>query len=150
MYLNKKKYEFGFEAKSKIIEERGLISNISVNIPINATIGETITQGGFEINLKNFQNTPDWTSQVIISVKNIGNEEKQFKYNSTPVLVDDFGNQYEMVNIQRSTQIEQTTIAPLARIEGGIFFEPVRVEAKYIIFILRISSERYIFGFDPR
>ncbi len=149
LYLNSKKYEFGFKAEPIIIDEKGLISNGSISIPVNATVGETITQGGLEINMKSFQNTPEWTSQVMISVKNIENEEKQFKYNSTPVLIDDLGNQYDMINIQRSTQIEQTTIAPLARIDGSIFFEPVRPEAKYIIFILRISSGKYIFGFEP-
>lgn len=150
IYLNKKMYEFGFEAESKILEEKSFISNISVNIPINAAMGETITQGGFEINLKNFQTTPDWASQVIVSVKNIETEEQEFKYNFTPVLIDDLGNQYDLINIQRSTQIKQTTLAPLARIEGTIYFEPVRVEAKYIIFILKISSEKYVFGFEPK
>ena len=36
-------------------------------------MGEAITQGGFEIKLKSFQNTPGWNSQVIIEVKNIDN-----------------------------------------------------------------------------
>lgn len=147
LYLNEKKYEFGLESDSKIIKEKGLIGNISIST--NASMGETITQGGFEIKLQSFQNTPDWTSQVIISVKNIENEDKQFKFNSTPVLIDDLGNQYDMINIKRSNQIVQTAIAPLARIEGSIFFEPIKPEAKYVTFILPIYSEKYIFGFEP-
>ena len=150
LYLNGNKYEFGLNAESKILEDTDLNGNISSNIPINATMGEAITQGGFEITLKSFQNTPGWNSQVFIAVKNIDTEDKQFKYNFTPVLIDDLGNQYEMMNIKRSNQIEQTTIAPLARVEGGIFFEPVREEAKYIVFILPISSDKYIFGFEPK
>ncbi|MFZ3170037.1 MAG: DUF1616 domain-containing protein [Candidatus Methanoperedens sp.] len=150
LYLNGKKYEFGLNAESKMLEDKDFSSNISADIPINATMGETLTQGGFEIKLKSFQNTPGWNSRVYIEVRNIDTEDKQFKYNLTPVLIDDLGNQYEMMNIKRSTQIEQTTIAPFARIEGDIFFEPVREEAKYIQFILRIYSEKYIFGFEPK
>jgi len=150
LYLNGKKTEFGFQAVSKIAEEKGLVSNISANTSIYATVGEAITQDGFDIQLKSYQNTPDWASQVNIAVKNIENENKLFKYNLTPVLIDDLGNQYEMVNIKRSNQIEQTTIAPLARIEGSIFFEPIQAEAKYIIFVLRISSEKYLFGFENK
>ena len=150
LYLNGKKTEFGFQALSKIAEEKGLVSNISANTSIYATVGEAITQDGFDIQLKSYQNTPDWASQVNIAVKNIENENKLFKYNLTPVLIDDLGNQYEMVNIKRSNQIEQTTIAPLARIEGSIFFEPIQAEAKYIIFVLRISSEKYLFGFENK
>ena len=44
-------------------------------------MGDIITQNGFEVMLNGFQNTPDVTSQVIIAVKNIENEEKQFKLN---------------------------------------------------------------------
>lgn len=150
LYLNGKKYEFGLNAESKILEDKDLYGNISADIPINATMGEALTQGGFEIKLKSFQNTPGWNSQVFIEVKNIDTEDKQFKYNLTPVLIDDLGNQYEMMSIKRSNQIEQTTVAPLARIEGIIFFEPVKEEAKYIQFVLRISSEKYIFGFEPK
>lgn len=148
LYLNGKKYEFGFPAESIMLEEKGLLSNMSAISSIYATTGEAITQGGLEIKLKSFQNNKDWDSQVYITVKNIENENKPFKYNFTPVLIDDLGNQYEMINIKRSNQIEQTTIAPLARIEGSIFFEPIRAEAKYIIFILRISSEKYVFRFE--
>ena len=150
LYLNGKKYEFGLNAESKILEDKDLQGNISTDIPINATMGETLNQGGFEIKLKSFQNTPGWNSQVFVELRNIDTEDKQFKYNLTPVLIDDLGNQYEMIDLKRSNQIEQTTIAPLARVEGTIFFEPIREEAKYIIFILRISSEKYIFGFEPK
>lgn len=150
LFLNKKKYEFGFNADSAVIEEKGLINNISNNIKINATLGETITKGGFEINLKSYENTPIWGSKIVISVKNIANEEKIFRFSLNPVLVDDLNNQYEMINIDRSTQIEQTSIAPYSKIEGTIFFEPIRTEAKYITFILNIGSENYIFGFNTK
>lgn len=150
LYLNEMKYEFGLNAGSNMSEDKDLYGNISADIPVNATMGETLTQGGFEIKLKSFQNTPGWNSQVFIELRNVDTEDKQFKYNLTPVLIDDLGNQYEMMNLKRSNQIEQTTIAPLAMIEGTIFFEPVREEAKYIQFVLRISSEKYIFGFEPK
>ncbi|CAG0957113.1 hypothetical protein METP2_00561 [Methanosarcinales archaeon] len=150
LYLNGKIYKFGLKAESKILDDKDLNGNISAYLPINATMGEALTQGGLEIKLKSFQNTPGWNSQVVIAVKNFETEDKQFKYNSSPVLIDDLGNQYEMTNIKRSNQIEQTTIAPSARIEGAIFFEPIKEEAKYILFILPISSDKYIFGFEPK
>jgi hypothetical protein len=148
--INGKKNEFGFKTEPIKLEEKDLLGNISANIPIHAAMGEAITLGGFEINLKGFQNTPDWRSQVVISVKNIENKDKPFKFNMTPVIIDDLGNQYEMIDIKMSNQIKQTTLAPLTQIEGSIFFEPIRTEAKHIIFILSISSEKYVFGFEPK
>ena len=145
LYLNGNETGFGFQAESILLEEKDLLSNILANTSIYATTGETITQGGLEVKLNSFQNKQDLFSQVIIEVKNIGNENKPFKYNFTPVIIDDLGNQYEMIKIERNNQIEQTTLAPFARIEGSMFFEPIRAEAKYILFILPISSEKYIF-----
>ncbi|NJD51362.1 MAG: DUF1616 domain-containing protein [Candidatus Methanoperedens sp.] len=150
MYLNGKMYKFGLKAESKVLGDSDLQGDISAYFPINATMGEALTRGGLEIKLKSFQNTPGWNSQVFIEARNIENEDKQFKYNLSPVLIDDLGNQYEMVNIKRNNKIEQTTIAPLARIEGAILFEPIKAEAKYIIFVLPISSDKYIFGFEQK
>ncbi len=149
MYLNGERYIFGFKAEPKILS--------NVNIPVDtkkntvdAVMGEAISQGGFEVKLNDYQNNPDWLSSVSISVRNTGNENKLLKLNTTTVLLDDLGNQYEMANVNIGGQIEQTTIIPFAQKEGKIFFEPVKNEAKYIRLILRISSGKYVFGFEQK
>ncbi len=149
MYPDGERYIFSFKAEPEIIEDDGIPVD-TARIPANATVGEALSRGGFEVRLKGFQNTPDWTSMVMISVRNIGNENKLLKINATTVLLDDLGNQYEMVTINRAGQIEQTTITPQAQKEGNIFFEPIKNEAKYVRLILRISSGKYEFGFEPR
>lgn len=148
MYLNGERCIFSFKDEPKSFEDENIPVDTS-RIISNATMGEALSMGGFEVRLKGFQNTQDWTSKVMISVRNLDNENKLLKINTTTVLLDDLGNQYEMVNVNRAGQIEQTTIMPLAQKEGNIFFEPVKNEAKYLRLILRISTGRYEFGFKP-
>lgn len=149
MYLNGERFIFGFKAEPTMLMDKSIHVDTIKNAP-DASMGETISQGGFEVKLKDFQNTPEWLSSVSISVRNTGNENKLFKFNSSTVLLDDLGTQYEMVNLNRGGQIEQTTIIPSAQKEGDIFFEPIKKEAKYIRLILRISSEKYVFGFEQK
>lgn len=125
LYLNGNKYEFKFKAQAKILEEKGFSNSISEEI--NAGLGDTITQDGFALMLKGFQNTPGWYSRIDIAVKNMENERKQFY--PSPIIIDDLGNQYEGIGIQRSTQIKLSPIYPGVARRGSIFFEEINPDA---------------------
>ena len=140
IYLNGEKYEFSLQSESKILDEDDKVST-------NATMGDIITQYGFEVMLRGFQNFPGWTSQVYISVKNMENEDKPFSLYSSPVLIDDLGNQYRMVKIDRSSQIKQTEIYPGVIRRGTIFFEPINTDSRNLRLIIYLNGEKYVFSF---
>ena len=110
-------------------------------------MGDTLSKDGFEVMLRGFQNSQSMPSQVIISAKNTENDVKTFRLNPPPVLIDEFGNQYDMFWIDRSSQIRMTPIYPGIVRGGTIFFEPINPDAKYLHMILYLNEKKYEFDF---
>jgi hypothetical protein len=131
-------------------------------------MGDTLTKGGFEVTLKNFEifkevkiylNTPKTVyevktqSVVTLQVKNIEEKEKPFKLDPSAVLLDDQGRQYGMrlyrFGVSGENQIEQTTIYPGVTREGVILFDPVSLSVKNLTLYLYINNIKYEFAFSP-
>lgn len=96
---------------------------------------------GFEINVTSVSSSTLYT-QVWIIVRNKDKIEKSFKLGPSTVVLDNIGQQYENVHVERSAEIIQTNLAPEAMIEGAIFFEPLKEgrNAKKLILDLKVQK----------
>ncbi len=114
---------------------------------VNNTIGKKgvpLTKNGLEITVKNVYSEITYTN-VQVSIKNIENKEKPFKFGPGTILLDDMNQQYENVKIPRSSEIAQTNLYPLAMREGSIFFEPLKEGRTPKKLVLNVSGEIFQF-----
>lgn len=96
---------------------------------------------GFEITVKNVGSAVMYTS-IWIVVKNMDNVEKPLKIGSSTVVIDNMGEQYENIHVQRSSEIIQTNLTARAMREGSIFFGPLREGRNAKKLILNINGQK--------
>jgi hypothetical protein len=79
---------------------------------------------------------------VWVIVKNIDNSEKPFKIGPSTVILDNMGEQYENIHIQKSSELIQTNLAAKAMREGSIFFQPIKEDRSPKKLLLNINGQK--------
>ncbi len=108
---------------------------------ISGKMGTPLAINGFEITAINVTPTTLYTTVRIIA-KNTDNIEKPFKIGPSTVVIDNIGEQYENVHIQRSSEIIQTNLTAKAMREGSIFFGPLREGRSPKKMIININGQK--------
>jgi hypothetical protein len=96
---------------------------------------------GFEITVTNVGSTVVYTNIWIVA-KNMDDMEKPFKIGPSTVVIDNMGEQYENIHVQRSSEIIQTNLTAKAMREGSIFFGPLRDGRSAKKLILNINGQK--------
>ncbi len=110
-------------------------------------IGVPMIKSGLNITVKNVVLVNQYTN-VWISVRNTENTEKQFKLGLGSFILDNMGQQYEMIKVPRSAEIAQTNLYPEAMREGAVFFEKVKEGRSVKKVVLNINGEAFEFRMD--
>lgn len=121
---------------SKVMENQDIIGKM--NIPLE--------KNGFEITVKSV-NPSEIQTSVWIVAKNTGDKEKPFKLSPKPVIIDNYGNQYESM-IVPSAGIVQSNLYPKAKREGAVFFDRFKEGTKAQKLIFYVNGDQFEFTFD--
>ncbi len=108
---------------------------------ITGKMGTPLVINGFEITVKNVASTVLYMNVWIIA-RNTDNIEKPFKIGPSTVLIDNMGEQYENIHVERSSEIIQTDLTARAMREGSIFFGPLREGRSPKKVILNINGQK--------
>ncbi|MCX9084684.1 MAG: hypothetical protein OIN87_07815 [Candidatus Methanoperedens sp.] len=111
-------------------------------------IGVPLAGNGFEITVKSISLSSIHTS-VWILVRNTGTTEKPLKLNPKPAIIDDSGNQYENLIVERSG-LNQSNLYPKAKREGAVFFDRFKEGTKAETLILYINEARFDFALNDK
>jgi hypothetical protein len=103
-------------------------------------IGASLELNGFEINVTRADPSALYLNVWII-VKNLDDSEKTFKIGPSTVVMDNMGQQYERVEVERAGMI-QTNLAAKAMRDGAIFFDPLREGRSPKKLILEINGKK--------
>lgn len=106
-------------------------------------IGVPLEKNGFEITIQSVNPSSIQTSVWIVA-KNTGNKEKPFKLSPKPVIIDNYGNQYETKTVARSG-IVQSELFPNAKRDGAVFFDRIREGTKAQKLILYVNENKFEF-----
>ena len=103
-----------------------------------------IVSNGLEITVKNV-NPTNFNTNIWISVRNVEDNEKQFKIGPGTVVTDNMGQQYENIKVPRSHEITQTNLSANAMKEGAVFFERLKEGRILKKLILNVNNEKIEF-----
>ncbi|MDW7725600.1 MAG: hypothetical protein SCH70_00570 [Candidatus Methanoperedens sp.] len=95
---------------------------------------------GLEINITRVDSSILYTNVWIIA-KNTEGIEKPFKIGPSTVVMDNIGQQYERLKVERAG-ISQTNLAARAMRDGAIFFDPLREGRSPKKLILEINGKK--------
>lgn len=102
--------------------------------------GTSFVLDGFEINVT--RTDPGALYLIVwIIAKNMDDIEKPFKIGPSTVVMDNIGQQYERVQVQKAG-IVQTNLAGKAMREGAIFFDPPKEGRSLKKLILEINGKK--------
>lgn len=104
-------------------------------------MGTPFVINGFEINVTKASSSVLYMNVWIIA-KNIDNMEKPFKIGTSTVVIDNMGQQYENIHVQRSSEIIQTNLTAKATRDGSIFFGPLRDGRSPKKLLLNINGQK--------
>lgn len=104
-------------------------------------IGVPIVSNSLEITIKRAEPTM-LHIDIWASVKNLDDNDRQFKIGSGTVVMDNMGQQYENIKVARSAEISQTNLSSGAMREGAIFFERIKEGRTLKKLILNINNEK--------
>lgn len=120
-------------------------------------IRDTLTKGSFAVTLNWYSPIEEVThprasvglyAMAYITVENVGKVEKDVKFDSKTVLLDDLGNQYIFKTLKRNGEIVQGTLYPGGKKSGKLYFTPaMSLEAKNVKLIISLGGEKYEFEF---
>jgi hypothetical protein len=114
---------------------------------IRYTVGSTITKGGISVRLERV-NILDYTSSIWIYVENNNDFIIPLRLSPAPVIIDNFGTQYENIKIERSAEIAQTELQPNSNRAGAVFFERLKEGAKPKKLILNMNGKSFEYFLD--
>jgi hypothetical protein len=103
-------------------------------------MGTPFVINGFEINVTRTDSSIIHISVWIIA-KNIEDAEKSFKIGPSTVVIDNIGQQYEKLQVERAG-ISQTNLAAKAMRDGAIFFDPLKEGRSPKKLILEINGKK--------
>lgn len=95
---------------------------------------------GLEINVTRVDSSILYTNVWVIA-KNTEGIEKPFKIGPSTVVMDNIGQQYERLKVERAG-ISQTNLAARAMRDGAIFFDPLREGRSPKKLILEINGKK--------
>jgi hypothetical protein len=104
-------------------------------------IGTPLVLNGFEINVTRVGSSLLYMSIWVIA-KNIDNSEKPLKIGPSTVVLDNMGEQYENVHVQRSSELIQTNLTAKAMREGSLFFVPLKEGRSAKKLLLNINGQK--------
>jgi hypothetical protein len=104
-------------------------------------MGTPLVINGYEINVTRVGLSFLYMNVWVI-VKNIDNSEKPFKIGPSTVILDNMGEQYENIHIQKSSELIQTNLAAKAMREGSIFFQPIKEDRSPKKLLLNINGQK--------
>ncbi|MCX9011805.1 MAG: hypothetical protein OIN66_11865 [Candidatus Methanoperedens sp.] len=111
-------------------------------------IGVPFVKNGFEVTVKSATPWNQYTN-VWLSIKNLGNEDKILKLGPGNIVIDSKGQQYESINIPKSKEITQTNLYPQAMVEGGIYFDKITDGSRSLKrLVLYVNGEKLEFALD--
>lgn len=116
------------------------------NQSIIGRMGVPLENNGFEITVKSVDPSDIQTSVWIVA-KNTGDIEKPFKLSPKPVIIDNYGNQYESM-VVKSAGIVQNNLYPKAKREGAVFFDRFKEGTKAQRLIFYVNGDKFEFTFD--
>lgn len=102
--------------------------------------GTSFVLDGFEINVTRTDPAALYLIVWIIA-RNMDDIEKPFKIGPSTVVIDNIGQQYERVQVQKAG-IVQTNLAGKAMREGAIFFDPPKEGRSLKKLILEINGKK--------
>jgi hypothetical protein len=132
-----------------MVQSPGNTINNASTPPIDLVIGKIgvpMEKNGFEITVKSVS-LSSIHSSVWIVAKNTGDIEKPLKLSPRPVIIDNSGNQYETLIIERSG-LNQSELYPKTKREGAIFFDRFREGTKAQKLIIFVNGDRFDFNLD--
>lgn len=108
---------------------------------ITGKMGTPLVINGFEINVTRVGSSFLYMNVWIIA-KNIDNIEKPLKIGPSTVVIDNMGEQYENVHVQRSSELIQTNLTAKAMRSGSIFFVPLKEGRSPKKLLLNINGQK--------
>ncbi len=107
-------------------------------------LGVPLVNNGLEITVNSTAPAVLFTT-VKLFVRNLEKTEKAFKIGPGTIILDNTGQQYEIVKISGATPIAQTDLYPLASREGSLFFEPLKDGRKVSKLVLYVNDNKLEF-----
>lgn len=111
---------------------------------ITGSVGVPVVSNSLEITIKR-ANPSMLHTDIWASVKNLDDNEKQFKIGPGTVVIDNMGQQYENIKVARSSEISQANLSAHAMREGAIFFERFPDGRTLKKLIININNEKIEF-----